>query len=140
LGGTIPLEIVFNDLASAYWADASLREDFHNVHQYLDSIPSIGKVLSIDTFMQVLKESNDGKAPNGFLLMLGKNNMPEFAKSQVLKPHISDETDQIRIVARIKETTTDLDRNQLIIDVKKELVESFYFSEDEFYFTGTLLL
>ena len=70
LGGTIPLEIVFNDLASAYWADASLREDFHEVHQYLDSIPSIGKVLSIDTFMQVLKESNDGKAPNGFLLML----------------------------------------------------------------------
>jgi len=140
LGGTIPLEIVFNDLASAYWADSSLREDFHDVHQYLDSIPSIGKVLSIDTFMQVLKESNDGKAPNGFLLMLGKNNMPEFAKSQVLQPHISDETDQIRIIARVKETTTDLDRNQLIIDIKKELVERFYFSEDEFYFTGTFSL
>jgi len=140
LGGTIPLEIVFNDLASAYWADSSLREDFHDVHQYLDSIPSIGKVLSIDTFIQVLKESNDGKAPNGFLLMLGKNNMPEFAKSQVLQPHISDETDQIRIIARVKETTTDLDRNQLIIDIKKELVERFYFSEDEFYFTGTFSL
>ncbi len=140
LGGTIPLEIVFNDLASAYWADASLRDDFHDVHQYLDSIPSIGKVLSIDTFMQVLKESNDGKAPNGFLLVLGKNNMPEFAKSQVLKPHISDDTNQIRIVARVKETTTDLDRNQLIIDVKKELVENFYFNEDEFYFTGTFSL
>lgn len=140
LGGTIPLEIVFNDLASAYWADSSLRGDFHDVHQYLDSIPSIGKVLSIDTFMQVLKESNDGKAPNGFLLMLGKNNMPEFAKSQVLQPHISDETDQIRIIARVKETTTDLDRNQLIIDIKKELVERFYFSEDEFYFTGTFSL
>jgi uncharacterized protein len=140
LGGTIPLEIVFNDLASAYWADASLREEFHDVHQYLDKIPSIGKVLSIDTFMQVLKESNDGKAPNGFLLILGKNNMPDFAKSQVLKPHISDETDQIRIVARVKETTTNLDRNQLIIDIKKELVENFYFSEDEFYFTGTFSL
>ena len=76
----------------------------------------------------------------GFYLCLGKNNMPEFAKSQVLKPHISDETDQIRIVARIKETTTDLDRNQLIIDVKKELVENFNFSRDEFYFTGTFSL
>jgi len=140
LGGTIPLEIVFNDLASAYWADASLRDDFHEVHQYLDSIPSIGKVLSIDTFMQVLKESNDGKAPNGFLLILGKNNMPDFAKSQVLKPHISDETDQIRIVARVKETTTGLNRNQLIIDIKNELVENFYFSEDDFYFTGTFSL
>ena len=140
LGGTIPLEIVFNDFASAYWADAGLREEFHEVHNYLDKIPSIGKVLSIDTFMQVLKESNDGKAPNGFLLILGKNNMPDFAKSQVLRPHISDETDQIRIVARVKETTSDLKRNELILDVKKSLVEDFYFDEDDFYFTGTFSL
>ena len=74
LGGTVPLEIVFNDIANAYWADSSLREDFHEVHKYLDGIPSIGKVLSIDTFMQILKKSNDGKTPNGFLLTLGKNN------------------------------------------------------------------
>ena len=140
LGGTIPLEIVFNDFASAYWADAGLREEFHDVHNYLDKIPSIGKVLSIDTFMQVLKESNDGKAPNGFLLILGKNNMPDFAKSQVLRPHISDETDQIRIVARVKETTPDLKRNELILDIKKSLVEDFYFDEDDFYFTGTFSL
>jgi len=140
LGGTIPLEIVFNDFASAYWADAGLREEFHDVHNYLDKIPTIGKVLSIDTFMQVLKESNDGKAPNGFLLILGKNNMPDFAKSQVLRPHISDETDQIRIVARVKETTSDLKRNELILDIKKSLVEDFYFDEDDFYFTGTFSL
>ncbi|MDC0197243.1 MMPL family transporter [Candidatus Thioglobus sp.] len=140
LGGTIPLDIVFNDLASAYWADSSLREEFHQVHNYLDSLPSIGKVLSIDTFMQVLKEANDGKAPNGFLLILGKNNMPDFAKTQVLKPHISDETNQIRMVARVKETTKDLERNQLIIDIKKTLLEEFYFNEDDFYFTGTFSL
>ena len=88
LGGTVPLEIVFDDLASSYWADEGLREDIHQVHQYLDSIDSVGKVLSIDTFMQLLIESNNGKAPNGFLLMIGKNQMPEFAKSQILRPHI----------------------------------------------------
>ena len=140
LGGTIPLEIVFNDLASAYWADASLREDFHGIHNYLEQIPSIGKVLSIDTFMQVLKEANNGKTPNGFLLTLGKNNMPDFAKSQVLKQHISDVTDQIRIVARVKETMNGLERNQLILDIKKSLVENFYFDEGDFYFTGTFSL
>ena len=140
LGGTIPLEIVFNDFASAYWADAGLREEFHEVHNYLDNLPAVGKVLSIDTFMQVLKESNEGKAPNGFLLVLGKNNMPDSAKSQVLRPHISDETDQIRIVARVKETTANLQRNQLIMDIKNSLVDDFYFSEDDFYFTGTFSL
>jgi len=140
LGGTVPLEIVFDDLASAYWADESLREDIHQVHQYLDSIDSVGKVLSIDTFMQILIESNNGKAPNGFLLMIGKNQMPEFAKSQILRPHISDETDQLRFVARIKETYPTLDRKALINDINKKLVEKFGFSPESFNFTGSFTL
>ena len=140
LGGTVPLEIVFNDIANAYWADSSLRDDFHEVHKFLDGIPSIGKVLSIDTFMQILKKSNNGKTPNGFLLTLGKNNMPEFAKEQILKPHISDDSDQIRIVARIKETTIGLNRNQLINDINNELIKNFNFNQEDFYFTGTFSL
>jgi len=140
LGGTIPLEIVFDDIANAYWADPGLREEIHEVHQYLDSIDSVGKVLSIDTFMQVLKASNEGKAPNGFLLVLGKNNMPEFAKSQVLTPHISDETNQIRVVARIKETTKELNRKELIEKINKQLVDKFNFNPDNFHFTGTFAL
>ena len=140
LGGTVPLEIIFNDTASAFWADSTLREDFHEIHNYLESLPSIGKVLSIDTFMQILKSSNEGKTPNGFLLVLGKNNMPEFAKSQVILPHISDETDQIRIVARVKETTEGLNRNKLINDINDELINTFNFSKESFYFTGTFSL
>jgi len=140
LGGTIPLEIVFDDLASAYWADEDLREDIHQVHQYLDSIDSVGKVLSIDTFMQILIESNDGKAPNGFVLMIGKNQMPEFAKSQILRPHISDETNQLRFIARINETHPTLDRNELINDINKKLVEKFNFNPDSFHFTGSFAL
>ena len=140
LGGTIPLEIVFDDLADAYWADPGLREEIHEVHQYLDSIDSVGKVLSIDTFIQVLKASNEGKAPNGFLLVLGKNNMPEFAKSQVLTPHISDETNQIRVVARIKETTKELNRKELIEKINKQLVDKFHFNQDNFHFTGSFTL
>ena len=140
LGGTVPLDIVFDNVANAYWADEGLREEFHEVHKYLDSLDSLGKVLSIDTFMQVLKTSNEGKAPNGFLLVLGKNNMPEFAKSQVLVPHISDETDQIRFVARVKETTDGLDRNKLINTINKKLVEEFNFSPESFSFTGSFSL
>jgi hypothetical protein len=85
--------------------------------------------------MQVLKTSNEGKAPNGFLLVLGKNNMPEFAKSQILTPHISDETNQIRVVARIKETTKELNRKELIEKINKQLIDKFNFNPDNFHFT-----
>ena len=96
--------------------------------------------MSIDTFMQILKKSNNGKTPNGFLLTLGKNNMPEFAKEQILKPHISDDSGQIRIVARIKETTVGLNRNQLINDINNDLIKNFNFDQEDFYFTGTFSL
>ena len=76
---------MFNDFASAYWADAGLREEFHEVHNILIRFQVLEKFFQLIPFMQVLKESNDGKAPNGFLLILGKNNMPDFAKSQVLR-------------------------------------------------------
>ena len=51
LGGTIPLEIIFDDLAEDYWFDEDLRAEMHEVHQYLDSLEETGKVLSVDTLM-----------------------------------------------------------------------------------------
>jgi hypothetical protein len=32
LGGTIPLEIIFDDLAEDYWYDEDLRADIHKIH------------------------------------------------------------------------------------------------------------
>ena len=140
LGGTIPLEIVFDDLANDYWADETLRKDFHKVHQYVESLDATGKVLSIDTLMEILSQANDNKMPNGFLLSIGRNKMPQSAKSQVLDPHISDKTDQLRLVARIKETNQNLNRNELINDIRMQLINEFGFKPDSFKFTGPFTL
>jgi len=140
LGGTIPLEIVFDNLASDYWADEILRKEFSKVHQYIDGLEATGKVLSIDTFMNILSQANDNKMPNGFLLTIGKNKIPQSAKSQILDPHISDQTNQLRLIARIKETNKDLNRNKLIYDIQQQLIEKFGFKPDSFHFTGAFAL
>ena len=140
LGGTVPLEIIFDDLASDYWADETLRKDFHKVHQYVESLDATGKVLSIDTLMEVLSQANDNKMPNGFLLSIGRNKMPQSSKSQVLDPHISDKTDQLRLIARIKETDQNLNRNELINDIRMQLINGFGFKPDSFQFTGSFTL
>jgi hypothetical protein len=38
-----------------------LRADIHKIHQYLDSLDETGKVLSIDTLMQILTRANENK-------------------------------------------------------------------------------
>jgi len=140
LGGTVPLEIIFDGLASDYWADENLRKDFHKIHQYVESLEATGKVLSIDTLMEVLSQANNNKMPNGFLLSIGRNKMPHSAKSQVLDPHISDKTDQLRLVARIRETNQNLNRNELINNIRMQLINGFGLKPDSFQFTGTFTL
>ena len=140
LGGTMSLEIVFDDMASDYWVDDVLREDVHKIHQYLDDLDATGKVLSIDTLMQILTQANAGMPPTGFLLMLAKNQMPDFAREQVLDPYLSESENQLRVVARIRETDDSLKRNELINEVRAHLVNEFSLAPDSFRMTGVFVL
>ena len=140
LGGTMSLEIIFDDMANAFWVDDLLREDVHNIHQYLDGLDATGKVLSIDTLMQILTQANAGVPPTGFLLMVAKNQMPEFAREQVLDPYLSESENQLRMVARIRETDSTLNRDELINEVREHLVNEFNLEPDSFRMTGVFVL
>lgn len=140
LGGTMSLEIVFDDMASAFWVDDFLREDIHNIHQYMDSLDATGKVLSIDTLMQILTQANAGIPPTGFLLMVAKNQMPDFAREQVLDPYLSESENQLRLVARIRETDGALKRDKLINEVRAHLINEFNLKPDSFRMTGVFVL
>ncbi|CAC9627469.1 Exporter protein, RND family [uncultured Gammaproteobacteria bacterium] len=140
LGGTIPLEIVFDGLAEDYWYDGDLRADIHKIHQYLDSLDETGKVLSIDTLMQILTQANDNQTPNGFFLNVIKNRIPDSAKAYVLDPYLSKDNDQIRMVIRIRETNKDLKRAALIEKIETYISKDIGFQEGSFHTTGMLVL
>lgn len=140
LGGTVPLEIIFNDLAEDYWFDSDLRNEIHIIHKHLESLPDTGKVLSLDTLMQLLTEINDGQRLNGFFLNIIRSRIPDEAKAQVLDPYISPENNQLRMVIRVRETSPDLKRNELILDINNFLINDMGFSPDSFHITGMLVL
>lgn len=140
LGGTIPLEIIFDDLAQDYWFDEDLRTDIHKVHQYLDGLDETGKVLSIDTLMQILTQANNGKAVNGFFLNIVKAKIPMSAKKYVLDPYLSEDNGQLRIVIRIRETSKTLQRDALIKKIQQHLSTDLGFNAGSFHITGMLVL
>ena len=140
LGGTTPLEIIFDDMAEDYWYDADLREEIHNVHQYLDQLDETGKVLSIDTFMQVLTQANDGEPLNGFFLNVVKSQIPDSAKVHVLDPYLSEDNGQLRMVIRVRETNKDLKRDELIKKIETHIEKDLGFKQDSFHVTGMLVL
>ncbi len=140
LGGTVPLEIIFDELAEDYWYDEDLRADIHKIHQYLDSLDETGKVLSIDTLMQILTRANNDKTPGGFFLNIIKSQIPEGAKGHVLYPYMSEDSGQLRMVIRIHETNKNLKRSALIEKIKNYIAKDIGFKEDSFHITGMLVL
>ena len=140
LGGTIPLEIIFDDLAEDYWFDEDLRAEMHEVHQYLDSLEETGKVLSVDTLMQILTDANDGEVLNGFFLNIVKSQIPDNARSQVLDPYISEDSGQLRFVIRVRETNKNLQRDALIQQIEQHLNQELGFRQGSFHLTGMLVL
>jgi predicted RND superfamily exporter protein len=151
LGGTIALEIIIESIpsfnggkikaAELYWDDEEFREEIHSLHQYIDSLDETGKVLSIDTLMQILTQANDDKMPNPWFLNTVKILMPEQAREHLLKPYISENNGQLRIVTRIQETNKDLKRDELITKIKKHIsLREFGYRDSDFRLTGMLVL
>jgi len=140
LGGTIPLEIIFEDLAEDYWFDEDLRAEIHEIHTYLDSLEETGKVLSIDTLMSILTQANDGEALNGFFLNIVRGQIPEFAKKHVLNPYISEDSGQLRMVIRILETNKSLKRGELIDRINHHITDELGFNSEGFRLSGMLVL
>jgi uncharacterized protein len=140
LGGTIPLEIIFEDLAEDYWYDEDLRNEVHEIHSYLDSLEETGKVLSIDTLMNILTTANDGEPLNGFFLNIVRGQIPESAKKHVLDPYISVDSGQLRIIIRIRETNKALKRGELINKINHHISDELGFRPESFRLSGMLVL
>ncbi|MCH9645883.1 MAG: MMPL family transporter [Proteobacteria bacterium] len=140
LGGTIPLEIIFEGLGEDYWYDEDLRAEIHDIHTYLDSLEETGKVLSVDTLMSILTQANDGDALNGFFLNIVRGQIPDSAKQHVLDPYISEDSGQLRMVIRIRETNKELERGKLIAEINQHISNELGFKPESFRLSGMLVL
>ena len=108
------------------------------VHDYLDSLPETGKVLSLATFyelMQLVMGNVDD-----LQLALAQRSLPESITNILVDPYLSVEADQARISLRVKETSHSLHRDQLLKDVRQHLIDELGFEEDQVRLTGLLVL
>ena len=137
LGGTAPLDIVINaplnwdknreednfdddfgfeddEPNSGYWWNTISLGQLEDIHDYVDSLPEIGKVLSVASGIKVARELKDGEPLSELDLALVKNMLPEDIKDNLLSSYISDDENQVRISARVIESAQGLNRNELL--------------------------
>ena len=83
------------------------------MHDYLDSLPEIGKVLSFGSIIRVAEDLNKKELQSLEIAVL-YSKIPANIKKDVISPYISVENDEARISVRIKDSLKDLRRNDLI--------------------------
>ena len=164
LGGTTPLNIILkfpkslnsdienkdeldeweeendkNEEKAKYWFTRDKMDKILKVHDYLDSLPQIGKVLSFGSILRVAEDLNNKELQSLEIAVL-YSKIPETIKKEIILPYISVENDEARISVRIKDFLKDLRRNDLIKKINFDLKEKLNFEENEFKLVGVLIL
>ena len=137
LGGTTPLNVILkfpsskkdsntddefeeweeeneNNIDKAkYWFTRDKMDKIIKVHDYLDSLPEIGKVLSFGSILRVAEDLNKKELQSLEIAVL-YSKIPQKIKDEIVSPYISVEKDEARISLRVKDSLKDLRRNDLI--------------------------
>ncbi len=164
LGGTTPLEVIikfpekekvkkseeddeFDDWGDEedtndekYWFTKDKIDLITSIHNYLDSLPEIGKVLSFSSIIEVATQLNNNK-PLGTLEMgVLYSKIPESIKTEIIDPYLSIKDNEARISLRIIDSQEDLRRNDLINKINFDLKYEFGLDEKDYKLAGVLIL
>jgi len=164
LGGTTPLSIILkfpvkkqtsdeedefsewdddetdnNENKAKYWFTRDKMDKIIKVHDYLDSLPEIGKVLSFGSILRVAEDLNNKKLQSLEIAVL-YSKIPNEIKKEIINPYISVDKDEARISVRIKDSLENLRRDELIKKIKNDLHTKLGLDKNEYKLTGVLIL
>ncbi len=163
LGGTTPLNIILkfpspkikeieddefsdweednasSDDKSKYWFTRDKMDKILKVHDYLDSLPEIGKVLSFGSILRVAEDLSKKELQSLEIAVL-YSKIPQEIKNEIISPYISVENNEARISVRIRDSLKDLRRNDLIKKINNDLNSKLGLNRDDYNLTGVLIL
>ena len=122
-----------------YWFTRDKMDKIIRVHDYLESLPEIGKVLSFGSILRVAEDLNNKELQSLEIAVL-YSKIPEAIKTEIISPYISVEKNEARISIRIKDSLKELRRNEKIKKINLELNSKLGFEKNEYKLAGVLIL
>lgn len=167
LGGTTPLDIIINfkedekvvlqtnpndefdefenEFAAhaddkQYWFSQDKMDTITAVHDYLETIPEVGKVQSLSTLLKIGQKLNNGKDLDGITLALLYNQLPAKYNTLILSPFINIDKNEARITMRIMDSNPNLRRNDLIAKINHDLKDIIKNKETSYQLSNLMIL
>jgi predicted RND superfamily exporter protein len=126
--------------ASGYWWNIYSLSQLEEIHDYLDSLPEVGKVLSVASGIKLARLINDGEDLNDLELALLRSVLPEDIRETLLYSYINKDDSVVRISTRVNESATNLNRNDLLKKINYDLQNKFSLKQDQYELTGLAVL
>jgi predicted RND superfamily exporter protein len=123
-----------------YWFTSERMALVRKIHDYLESVPEIGKVLSLGTILKIAEKLNGGQPLDNFQLALLYGELPDRFKVLVLAPFVSVEYNQLRFSVRVKDSEKSLKRDALLKKIRHDLIVELGLKEENVHLAGLLLL
>ena len=158
LGGTTPLDVIVkfplkkkeeetdddwgedeSDDAK-YWFTRDKIDKITQVHDYLDGLDSVGKVISFASMVRVAEDLSGGKKLQGLEMGVLYTKIPESIKKEIIDPYISIKNNEARIGLRVLDSKENLRRNELIKKINYDLENELGLKKNEFKLAGVLIL
>ncbi len=168
LGGTTPLDVIvqFDDIDlkqfaqpdeeedaflnpyaksgaedyDKYWFFDDRLETIEKVHDYIDSLPETGKLLSLATLMKIGRNLNDGKSLDSISMAVLYTKLPDKYKELILRPYLSIKDNEARFSVRIIDSLKTIDRDALLKQIKRDLTGKLGLAPDRVHLAGTMVL
>jgi len=161
LGGTTPLSVIIkfpekeiekneddefdgwededqND--AKYWFTRNKIDKITKIHDYLDSLEGVGKVISFASMVRVAEDLNDGKKLQGLEMGVLYTKIPDSIKKGIIDPYISIKDNEARVNLRIVDSQENLRRNELVNKINYDLENKLGLNKEEFKLAGVLIL
>lgn len=128
-----------SDTTLGYWFTRHGLTKISQLHAYLDQFEETGKVISLGSLYQVMKDVT-GTDIDDFQLALIGQNLTSDIKEALVTPYLSEDGNETRLSVRVKETSQQLNRNNFLQQVEHYLQHEMGMSKDEYELTGMLVL
>lgn len=122
-----------------YWFTLDKVQSTKEVHDYLDGLPEIGKVLSLASAVRAAEDLAEEEL-DGFQLALLYTKIPPEVRKGLIDPYVSIDDNEARLLARVLDSKPDLRRKELLETVRRDLVEKLGFEEQDVIVSGLLVL
>ena len=158
LGGTTPLNVIVKfpkketeddvdddwgekeEDDSKYWFTRDKIDRITQVHDYLNGLDSVGKVISFASMVRVAEDLMGGKKLEGLEMGVLYTKIPDSIKKEIIDPYISIKSNEARIGLRVLDSKEDLRRNELIKKINYDLENELGLNPQEFKLAGVLIL